>query len=109
VRDYQDTEEFDLHRRLVGELESNVNNRNWWVWIHFHVDDDGEFGLAGLADEVETWLGSLDPDIEIESGYGLEWTEGPLHVELKAIPRRRERRGAPPLVGNPFPPVAFWS
>jgi hypothetical protein len=102
MRTFQGSEEFEMQRRIVGELESNVNNRDWRVWVRFDIDGNSEVSLAGLADEVETWLASLDQDVEVESGYGVEWV-GRGHVDLKAIPRWRESRGGPPLVGNPVP------
>jgi hypothetical protein len=105
----QDTAEFEIHRRLVRDLEGHVQTRDWWVWIHFHLDEETDVSIAGLAREVETWLSSLDPDVEIESGYPLAWDGGGIHVELKAIPRKPGRRGGPPLVANPLPAVAFWT
>jgi hypothetical protein len=109
---FENTAQFQLHRRIVRELESGVNNRDWWVWIHFHVDEETDVSLVGLADEVERWLAQMNPDEQVaqaERVRELKWTGGGIHVELKAIPRGVASRGSPELVGNPFPAVAFWT
>jgi hypothetical protein len=102
---------FALHRRIVQQLESNVRTRDWWVWIEFHLDDETDVSLNGLADAVEEWLGEADADEQLEQPdriRELKWDGGGIHVQLRAIPRGVNTRGLPELIGNPFPAFAYF-
>ncbi len=107
---YEDTAQFQLHRRIARELESNVKNRDWWLWMDFHLDEETDVSIAGLADAVEQWLSQMDPDDQAgERVPAIEWTGGGIHVEITAARRGVASRGSAELIGNPFPVFAVWT
>jgi len=101
--------ELVLHRRLVNELERNVESRDWWLWVHFHVDEeDVDPDVTGIGARVEAWLGTLGPLQAGAQAYRTHVDGAGIHVEVTAQPRGAAHRGEPTLVGNPLPYPAFF-
>jgi hypothetical protein len=103
-----DKASFDLHRRIVTELENGVSNRNWLLWLKIE-EEDHETKVAGLAPEIDTWLDGCDPDGGVTVELDGPWTEGQLVMRLRALPKPRDARGGSELFGNPYPPFAEWT
>jgi hypothetical protein len=103
-----DRASFDLHRRIVRELEQSVSNRDWWLWLTIE-EEDPEAEVAGMGPEIDHWLAQCDPAGGKVVEADLPWVEGRLVFRLRALPRSSGSRGGSELFGNPFPAFAEWT
>jgi hypothetical protein len=101
--------ELTFHRRIVRELERNVNSRDWWLWIRFHLEEEGiDPSVSGIGAEVQEWLGTMNPDLKLEQPHRRQFGGAGIHVQVCATPRGAAYRADPTLVANPLPVAAFF-
>lgn len=105
-----DETELTIHQRIAKELERNVESRDWWLWIRFHLEEEGvDADVAGTGAEVEQWLRTMNVDLPAVHAYKLQLSSGTaISVEISAIPRGERFRGDPTLIANPLPVAAFF-
>jgi hypothetical protein len=96
-----------VHRQIVRELEDEVRNPGWWLWLRIDELMTG-LSLSSIAEDVEQWLSSMNPD-HVGRVVECEFVESGLVFRLRALPRKAKCRGERPLVGNPFPAIAAWT
>ncbi len=106
------------HRAACEQLEARVRSRIFFLLVSVEPAP-AERGPAtapqevdapaweSIAESVEGWLEGLDPDAIDEANVPkLEVQPGDALIELTALPKKKSRRGAEPLIGNPFPGIA---
>jgi hypothetical protein len=101
--------EFEWHREITAELERRVQNRDFLIWVNVTGQRRGkQVDYDVIGREVEAWLRNLDPDAHSPQSPAFPVYGPTLDLEVRAIPKKPEARGAQPLVANPVPAVAYW-
>lgn len=103
----------EWHEALARAFDEEIKSSDFFLWLRV----DGEAGLPndeevrGLVQRAQQWLHSLDVEaVDAKRPPTLSLVAGAAEVELTAIPKNPEARGASaPVVGNPVPPRAFWN
>jgi hypothetical protein len=103
------TEEIERHTRLAHRLDSDINERRFWISLTLHGDGDGreDEAIDVLTTNVDKWLSSLSTD---EAWSEETFNLAGWHLTVRAYPRGRAAftRGGV-IVANPFPSYAFWA
>ncbi len=104
------------HRAACAELEERVQNRTFWLWVRVEEGPSADTDPDGLeaetweaaANEVEEWLGSLDPEtIDEDDPPNHVLRPAGVQIELGATPKKPSRRGTDPLIGNLYPGLVY--
>lgn len=106
------------HQAACERLEAQVSSRTFFLLVSVEPEQAGRAPATtpnevepltweAIAESVERWLEALDPDAIGEDNVPkLEVRPGDTLVELTAVPKKRSRRGADPLIANPYPGMA---
>jgi hypothetical protein len=127
-----DPDEEFWHGRLRDILNSQLRQRDFFLWLHASGSGQSQLDEPGFLRAVEHGLSAIgplvhrEPAVDVDSlerfverrdrgewswqGKEFEWADGGLHVRLTAIPRRREVANEPAheVVGNPEPAFAYY-
>ena len=105
------------HIAVCRELESRVQNRDFFLWVSAQPGEgapppeevDAE-RWKGLADDVAEWLGGISADsVDANDPPKQEAQIATTRIELTATPKKPNRRGTDPLVLNLYPGMTYFT
>src|SRR5688572_236173 len=93
--------EGDVHGAICWELGQRVHNRNFNLHVHIEPQGQVDEGIDYdyVAEAVESWLISLDPD-QRSPDPSLTLSSGPVQIALRAHGKPQLLRGSGRLVAN---------
>ena len=109
------------HRAVCNELEAQVKNRLFFLWVSVDPQQAGEGSVPtpeevepqewkAVAESVEGWLESLNPDtVDADDPPKFDARPAETAVELAAIPKKERRRGSDPLILNLHPGLTYFT
>ena len=107
------------HLAAARELDARVRNRMFFLQVTVTPEhaaagppptevDEQAWEAAG--EEVERWLGRLDPDaVDEDQPPEHQIRPGDVTIELAAMPKKPKRRGTDPLIVNPYPGIVVFT
>lgn len=105
------------HVAVCRELESEVKNRDFFLWVTAEPgegapppQDVGAEDWRAVSRQVAEWLDGINADsVASDDPPKQEVRIATTRIELTATPKKQNRRGTDPLVLNLYPGMTYFT